>query len=75
VRNLQQPSINSVDICLYSWKFDGCFGFELLLLALIAHLGEHELEGVDQLYVAEHVFLIHQLDELLQDFVLLLFLG
>jgi hypothetical protein len=75
VRNLQQPRIDGVDIGLYSRKLDGGFGFELLLLALITHLGEHEFERINQLYVAEHVLLIHQLDELLQDCVLLLLFG
>jgi hypothetical protein len=58
-------------------KLGGRLGLQLLLFALVAHLGEHELERVDELDVAQHVFLIHQLDELIQHpvFLLLLLLG
>lgn len=44
MRNLQQPSVDSINICLNSWEFDDSFGFQLLLLALVAHLGEHKFE-------------------------------
>ncbi len=69
MRNLKQPCVDGIDIAFDRLKFDRSFGFELLLFAFVAHLGEHELEGVDEFDVAQHVFLIHQLDELLKHFV------
>ena len=61
MRDLQEPSIDSIDIAFHCRVLYGCSGF--LKSALLAHLGKHELYGVYKLYVAQDQLFVYELKE------------